>query len=291
MKQTVFEGCCTALVTPFSADGSVDFGTLELLVERQLENGINALLFCGTTGEGATLTETEHESIIRFAVSVVAGRVPVIANVGSNDTAKSICMAKRAQHCGADALLAITPYYNKTSQQGLYRHFAALNEAAELPIILYNVPSRTGMSLAAETYSRLAQLERVVAVKEANSDLGAVFTSLPLFQSGELTLYSGNDDLILPIMACGGKGVISVLSNVLPRETAELCQAVLAGKTAQAAKQQAALMPYIKALFSDVNPMPVKYAMQLAGIDCGECRLPLCTPSEAAKKMLRELVW
>ena len=291
MKQTVFEGCCTALVTPFAADGSVDFSKLELLIERQLENGVDALLFCGTTGEGSVLTEREHEIIISFAVSVVAGRVPVIANVGSNDTAKSVSLLKRAQYCGADAVLAITPYYNKTSQMGLYRHFEALDDASQLPIILYNVPSRTGMSIAPQTYGRLAQLEHVVAVKEANADLSAVLTSLPLFQSGELTLYSGNDDLIVPVIACGGKGVISVLSNVLPRETVRLCRAALAGNMPQAAKLQADFMPYIKALFADINPMPVKYVMRLAGVDCGECRLPLCAPSEEAKKMLKELVW
>jgi len=289
MKRTIFEGCCTAMVTPFARDAKVDYTKLELLIERQIENGIDALLFCGTTGEGSTLSETEQLSIFCFAVSVVNGRVPVIANIGSNDTAKTLRMAKSAAYSGIDALLAITPYYNKTSQTGLLRHFDALQSCVQLPVMLYNVPSRTGMCISPQSYAELAKMEHIVAVKEANSDLSAVMASLPLYRSGQLHLYSGNDDLALPLISCGAKGLVSVISNVLPKQTAQLCKLALNGETEQAAALQCSMMPQMKALFDDVNPIPIKFAMRAAGVQCGECRLPLCEPAQALQEKLTEL--
>jgi 4-hydroxy-tetrahydrodipicolinate synthase len=291
-KPLIFRGCATALITPFQKDhpDRIDSTALHALIHQQVTADIDALVVAGTTGEASALSPEEHRCLITQAKKH-AGSTPIIAGCGAPTTAGVIALARDAADAGADAILVVTPYYNKCSQEGLYRHYMTIADASAVPVILYEVPSRTGMSITAETYGRLAQLERVVAVKEANADLGTVLTSLPLFQSGELALYSGNDDLTLPIIACGGKGVISVLSNVFPRETVQLCRAALAGNMPQAAKLQADLMPYIKALFADIDPMPVKYAMRLAGLDCGECRLPLCVPSEEAKKMLKELVW
>lgn len=280
MSEPIFKGIATALVTPFHPDGSVDYESYGRLLDWQIESGVNGLVACGTTGEGATLTDEEHKAVLRFTVERVAGRVPVIAGTGSNDTAYAIELTKYACSVGADAMLVVTPYYNKATQEGLYRSFTAIADASTKPLILYNVPSRTGCSIAAATAARLAEHPRIRGIKEASGDISHV-VELAALTAGRLDIYSGNDDQIVPILSMGGLGCISVLSNVLPRETVEICDRFFAGDVAGAAALQCRYLPLIKALFSEVNPIPAKAATAAMGFGSNTLRLPL-TPMEAA---------
>ncbi len=274
MKNTIFTGAGVAIVTPMNADGSVNYDGLGAIIDEQVENGTDAIIICGTTGESSTLTDEEHIECIRYCVKRVNKRIPVIAGTGSNDTAYAIQLSKEAEAAGADALLVVTPYYNKTSQRGLVAHFTAIADAVNIPMILYNVPSRTGVNIAVETYKTLSKHKNIVAAKEASGNLSAVAKIIAAC-GDDLDVYSGNDDQIVPIMALGGKGVISVLSNVLPKETHEMAQLCLDNNVAEAAKLQIKYLELINALFCDVNPIPVKEAMNLMGKNVGSCRLPL----------------
>lgn len=273
MKTPLFTGCATALITPFR-NGEVDYPALDRLVESQIAAGVNALVAVGTTGEPATMTWKEHLDVIRRVVDVAAKRVPVIAGTGSNSTQEAIDAALYAKMCGADAQLVVTPYYNKTSQEGLVAHFHAIADACDLPMIVYNVPGRTGINIAPATLQKICKHEHVVAVKEASPDVGQALEKLRLC-GDEVTFYSGNDDLIVPLMAMGYKGVISVLSNVCPAETAKMAACALNGNVAEAAQMQLKYLPFINALFSETSPIPVKAAMAKLGVCDEELRLPL----------------
>ena len=283
-KKTIFSGACTALITPFR-DGEIDYKALKNLIEFQIENGVDALLINGTTGESATLTECEKREIISFAVREVGGRVPIIAGTGSNSTKKAIELSQFASDVGANAILVVTPYYNKASAEGLIQHYEAIANAVDVPIILYNVPSRTGVNIPLSVYDKLANHKNIVAVKEANPDVSAM-AKLCAKCSDRLDIYSGNDDLILPTLSLGGKGVISVLSNISPKETSEICKLWFDGKIDQARALQLQLLPLISAIFSDVNPIPIKALMTKEGFCQEEYRLPLCKMSEDKKKEL-----
>ncbi len=274
MKHTIFTGAGVALVTPFSADGSVNYERFGKLIDDQIANGTDALIIAGTTGESSTLTEEEHVEVLRFAVKHTAHRVPVIAGTGSNATATAVMLSQEAEACGADGLLLVTPYYNKTTQEGLYQHYAAVAASVKLPIILYNVPSRTGMTIEVETAARLAKIDNIAAMKDAVGNIS--YTAKLIERCGDsLTVYSGNDDQIVPMMALGAKGVISVLSNILPKETHDITAAALRGDFKTAAALQLKYLRLINALFIETNPIPVKEAMNRMGMDVGECRLPL----------------
>lgn len=290
-KETVFTGCATAIVTPFKKDFSIDFDAFGNLIDFQLENGVKTLVVCGTTGEASTLTDAEQISAIQFAVSKVQGKdVKIVAGAGSNDTSHGVNLSKLAQNVGADALLHVTPYYNKTSQRGLVEHFKAMAKAVDIPIILYNVPGRTGMTIAPETYVELARVPNIVATKEASGNFSAIARAMHLC-GDSLDFYCGNDDQAIPLMSLGGKGLISVLSNVRPKESVAMCDAALAGDFVTAAKYQLDLMPIIGALFSEVNPIPVKEALNIMGFGVGKCRLPLASSMEEAKvAKLKELL-
>ena len=277
MKNTVFTGAATAIVTPLNKDG-VDYEQFATLIEWQIKEGIDAIVVAGTTGEGSTLTDAEHKEVIRFCVEKVAGRVSVIAGTGSNDTAYAIELSKYACEVGADALLLVTPYYNKATQKGLIESFTAVADVCDKPCILYNVPGRTGCNLLPETVAKLAKHPRIVAIKEASGNLSQIAKLISLC-GDEIDVYSGNDDQIVPIMALGGKGVISVLSNVAPKETVEMCRLMLNGDTAGAAKLQLQYIELIDALFCEVNPIPVKAACAAMGYCDNYLRLPL-TPME-----------
>lgn len=285
MKNTIFEGVATALVTPMNEDGSINYDRLKTLIDEQIEAGIPALVICGTTGESATMTLEEHSDVIRVAIKHAAGRVKIIAGAGSNDTACAADLAKEAEEAGADALLIVTPYYNKATQGGLVAHYKYIAERVSLPIILYNVPSRTGCNIKPETYAKLAEIDNIVAIKEANGDISSVVKTR-LLCGDKLDIYSGNDDQIVPIMSLGGKGVISVLSNVMPKETVELCDKMLNGDLEGAAAMQIELSSLIDALFIEVNPIPVKEAMNLMGLGMGPLRLPMTPMEENTKAVL-----
>ncbi len=282
----IFRGVGTALITPFR-DGRVDYDAFAKIIEAQISGGVAALVIAGTTGESATLSDREKLDTIAFAVKTAAGRVPIIAGTGSNNTAHSIELSRAAMEVGADALLVVTPYYNKTSQQGLVTMYKTIADSVEIPIIIYNVPSRTGVNIEPATYAALADHPRLAAIKEANGNIAAVAETAALV-GDRMTLYSGNDDQIVPILSLGGQGVISVLSNVLPRETTELCQAYFDKKPEQALSLQLRLLPLIKALFSDVNPIPVKEAMAMLGYCTPELRLPLVRMSPDKQENLRQ---
>ena len=286
MKMVIFKGAAVALVTPMNEDGSVNYNKLKELVDQQIEGGTDAIVACGTTGEAATLDLDEHIEVIRKTVEFAAGRVPVIAGAGSNDTAFAIKTVELAEEAGVDGLLVVTPYYNKTSQAGLIAHFTKIAEATSLPIILYNVPSRTGVNIKPETYKELSKIENIVATKEASGDISAV-AKIAHLCGDDLMIYSGNDDQIVPIMSLGGIGVISVLSNVCPKETHDICQYALDGNFKAAAELQVKYLPLIDALFSDVNPIPVKEAFNIMGYEVGECRLPLIKMSDSAHEALK----
>ena len=289
MKKTIFTGAGVAIVTPMNPDESINFDRLGQIIDNQIENGTDAIVICGTTGESATMTDQEHVDCIGYAVKRVNGRVPVIAGAGSNHTSYAVWMSKEAKRVGADALLHVTPYYNKTSQTGLIRHFNAVADATDLPIILYNVPSRTGVNITPATYRELAKHLNIVAAKEASGNISQI-AQIAQACGDELDLYSGNDDQIVPLLSLGAKGVISVLSNIMPRETHDICRLFFEGKIAESRALQLKLLPLINALFSDVNPIPVKEAMNMMGWECGECRLPLVSMQPQAKEHLRVLM-
>lgn len=282
-ERTIFTGAGVAIVTPMNADGTVNFDKYRELIDWQIENGTDAIIACGTTGESATLNHEEHVAVLRAAVEQTAGRVPVIAGTGSNDTAYGIELSREAERLGADALLLVTPYYNKTSQRGLVAHFTAIADAVKLPVILYNVPSRTGVNIKPATVAELSRHPNIVAVKEASGDLGAV---AEIAAACDIDIYSGNDNQIVPVLSLGGKGVISVLSNVAPRETHEICQKWFDGDAKGSCAQFLQMLELANALFADVNPIPVKEAMNLMGMQVGECRLPLIGMSGAAREKL-----
>lgn len=273
MRKTLFTGAATALITPFCEDG-VNFEALGNIIDYQIDNNIDALVICGTTGEAATMPDREHLSVIEYSIKRAAGRVPIIAGTGSNDTAHCVELSKEAQNLGADGLLITTPYYNKATQKGLIMHYDKVLEKTNLPIILYNVPGRTGMNYAIPTLKELARDERIVAIKEASGNIE--YATEVAREVPELTMYSGNDDMIVPLMSLGGKGVISVLSNVAPQETHDLCQKWLDGDIEGSRAMQFKYLELIKSLFCEVNPIPVKTAMNMMGFDAGVLRLPLC---------------
>ena len=285
MKERVFTGAASALITPMNEDASVNFERLKSLVEEQIKAGIDALVICGTTGEKSTLRYDEHVKVIETAAKVAAGRVPIIAGTGSNDTVYSVELCDDAASVGADAFLMVTPYYNKTSQAGLVAHYNYIADRVSKPIILYNVPSRTGVNIKPETYRELSLHPRIVATKEASGDLSLI-AQIKYMCGDELDIYSGNDDQTVPIMSLGGIGVISVLSNLCPDIMHELCAAYLSGDTAKATQMQIKYTGLMNALFCDVNPIPVKEAMNMMGMDVGPCRLPLYPMNDSSKALL-----
>ena len=278
-KHTVFRGAATALITPLNETG-VDYEAFGRLIDWQIEKGIDGLVIAGTTGEGATLTYQEHEECIRFAVERAAGRVPIIAGSGSNDTSRAITLSKFSCRAGADALLVVTPYYNKATQKGLIASYNAIADAVDRPIILYNVPSRTGVNIEPATYVELAKHPNIVGIKEASGNISKIVETAMLVGDA-IDIYSGNDDQVVPVLSMGGSGVISVLSNVMPAETHAMCQKFFDGDVAGSARMQMDLLPLINALFSEVNPIPVKAAMAAMGWCENRVRLPL-TPMEEA---------
>ncbi|MBR7163346.1 MAG: 4-hydroxy-tetrahydrodipicolinate synthase [Clostridia bacterium] len=286
-KKTIFTGSGVALVTPFNGNG-VDFDALGKLIDFQIENKTDALIICGTTGEASTMPDSEHLSVIGFAVERVNGRIPVIAGTGSNDTAHGIELAKNAEKLGVDGLLLVTPYYNKASQKGLVLHYKAIANAVNIPIILYNVPSRTGLKIDIASAKELAKVENIVGFKEASGDMS--YAVQLAAECPELAIYSGNDDLNVPIMSLGGKGCISVLANVMPKETHDMCAKYLEGDTEGALKLQLELLDLIKALFIEVNPIPAKTALNLMGMNVGNLRLPLCDMTESNLATLKQVL-
>ena len=284
LKNTIFTGAATAIITPFK-NGSVDYASFKGIIEQQIAGSIDAIVVAGTTGEAATLTHEEHMECMKFVVDTVAGRVPVIAGTGSNDTAYAIELSQYACEIGADALLLVTPYYNKATAKGLTKSFLATAEATNKPIILYNVPSRTGCNIPLSVYKELAKHERIVAVKEASGNISAI-AELIAECGDSLDVYSGNDDQIVPIMSLGGKGVISVLSNVVPKETHDMTRLCLEGDFKSAATLQLKYLDLINALFCEVNPIPAKTAMAEMGFCDVEMRLPLCEMEDATKARL-----
>lgn len=285
-QSPIFKGAATALITPFR-DGKIDFDALSRLIEFQIERQIDALVIAGTTGEVSTLTDEEHKQLLRFAVKQTAGRVPVIAGTGSNDIAHAVDISRFACDCGCDALLVVTPYYNRASEEGLIKSYRKIADSVYRPIILYNVPARTGVKLTVPVYRALAEHPNIVAVKEASGDLGAAARIIAELGS-RLTVYSGNDDVNVPILSLGGLGTISVLSNLMPRETSAMCHKYLDGDVKGAAEEQLRLLPLVDALFADVNPIPVKCAAAMLGFCREEYRLPLCAPSPAVRSRLAE---
>lgn len=274
MKKTIFRGAGVAIITPYTEEG-INFPELGRIIEDQIAGGTDAIVITGTTGESATMTDAEHRAAIKFAVEQVKGRIPVIAGTGSNETSYAVSLSKYAEEVGADALLVVTPYYNKCTQKGLIAHYKAIAEAVNIPIILYDVPSRTGVGITTATYVELAKVPNIVAVKEANGDLSKILR-LKAAVGDDLVIYSGNDDQIVPILSLGGQGVISVLSNVAPKDTHDMCQAYFDGDVKKAAELQIAYADLIDALFCEVNPIPVKVAMRKLGYDAGPLRMPLC---------------
>ena len=288
MKKVVFKGCATALVTPFTNDG-INFEELRKLIEFQILEGIDGLVICGTTGESSTMSLVEKKSVIDFSVKVANGRVPIIAGTGGNNTADAVAMSKYAESVGADALLLVTPYYNKTTQKGLIAHFNKIAESVNIPIILYNVPSRTGLNIEPETCLELSKIPNIVAIKEASGNISQV-AKIANLCNNELTIYSGNDDQIMPVLSLGGLGVISVLSNIYPKFVHEMVMDYLTGNWQKATASQIYSLPLINALFSEVNPIPIKYALNKIGFDCGVPRLPLVELSSAGKEKIDNLI-
>lgn len=284
MKNTVFKGAATAIVTPFK-NGKMDFEAFDRLVEWQIKSGIDAIVVAGTTGEGSTLTDEEHRALIKHCVETVAHRVPVIAGTGSNDTAYAISLSKYACEVGADALLLVTPYYNKATQNGLYESFKTIADSVDKPCILYNVPSRTGCNLKPETVLRLADHPNIVAIKEASGDISQV-AELARLVGDKMDIYSGNDDQIVPILSLGGSGVISVLSNICPAETSLMCKAFFEGNVNKARELQLKYLPLIGSLFCEVNPIPVKCAVSKLGYGENSLRLPLTFMEKANEERL-----
>lgn len=284
----IFTGAGVAIVTPMKENNEVNYEAFAELIEFQIENHTDAIIVCGTTGEASTLTHEEHLNVIKFCVEKVAGRIPVVAGTGSNCTETAIYLSREAEKCGADGILVVTPYYNKATQNGLYEHFKMVAESVKIPMILYNVPSRTGCNIAPATIVRLCkEVENIVGVKEASGNISQVATLMAL-ADGCVDLYSGNDDQIVPIMSLGGKGVISVLSNVAPKQTHDICQLYLEGSTEQSCKEQLRVMGLYEALFCEVNPIPVKKALNLMGMNAGGLRRPLSEMEEDNAKKLEQ---
>ena len=284
MKAPVFEGVATALITPLNENG-IDYNAFARLIDWQINEGVNALVVCGTTGESSTLTDKEHKSAIEFAVNEVGGRIPVIAGTGSNDTAYALELTDFSCKAGVDGVLVVTPYYNKATQNGLFKMFTEIADRAAAPVILYNVPSRTGVNIAPETVARLSKHPNISGIKEAGGNISAV-AEIAALCGDDINIYSGNDDQTVPIMSLGGKGCISVLSNLLPHNTAQMCKKLLAGDTKGALDLQLKYLPLIKALFCEVNPIPVKAAMAAMGYCENYLRLPLTPMEEAHKEIL-----
>lgn len=284
MRKPIFKGAATAIITPFS-ENKVNREKLAELIEFQIKNGIDALVVCGTTGEASTMPDSEHVATVEFAVRQINGRVPVIAGAGSNDTSHAIALSKALEAVGVDGLLSVTPYYNKTTQKGLVAHFKAIAGNVGLPIILYNVPSRTNLNISPDALAELSKTENIVAVKECNLDqVGETLTKC----ESDFAIYSGEDANILPLMAWGGLGVITTMGNIVPKDTRDICAAYFAGDIETARAIQKRTLRLIKALFCEVNPMPLKEAMNQAGFGVGPCRLPLVDVTDASKKMIRE---
>ena len=286
MKNTIFTGAGVAIITPMLEDGSVDYAGLAKNIDFQIENGTDAIIICGTTGESSTLDDKEHRECIRFAVEHTHNRIPVIAGTGSTDTKYAIELSQEAQELGANGLLIVTPYYNKTTQRGLVAHYNAIADSVDLPIILYNVPSRTGVGFDVSTVAALAEHKNIAAIKEASGNIG--YTAKVAAKCGDkIDIYSGNDDMIVPIMSLGGKGVISVLSNVLPKETHQMTQYCLENNFAAASELQLKYLRLINDLFMEVNPIPVKEAMNQLGMPSGPCRMPLLDMSDEHKAAMQ----
>ena len=286
VKTPLFKGSCTAIVTPFTENG-IDFDRLAKNIDFQFENGTSAIVVCGTTGENPTHSEDEHNELVRFTVMAAHGRMKVIAGVGSNNTKTALKYAENARYAGADGILMVTPYYNKTSQAGLVAHFTAMAEAGGIPVIVYNVPSRTGLNIAPETALELSKHPLINGIKEASGNISQV-AKIAQLCGDELNIYSGNDDQVVPLLSLGGKGVISVVSNVKPELVHNCCKAFFDGDTAKARQLQLEMLPLADALFCEVNPIPVKYAMNVLGWEAGECRLPLVEPSDAHKEKIEK---
>ncbi|MCD7947431.1 MAG: 4-hydroxy-tetrahydrodipicolinate synthase [Oscillospiraceae bacterium] len=286
MREPVFTGACPAIVTPFDESGAINYDVFGQLIEQQIAGGVDAICVCGTTGESATMSIREHIAAVEFCVNTVNHRIKVIAGAGSNDTSAAVYLSQHAETSGADALLHVTPYYNKTSQLGLMKHYEYIAARTKLPIILYNVPSRTGVSFTAETYRALAQNPQFNGVKEASGNFSLLAHTRHLC-GDDFYIWSGNDDQVVPMMSLGAKGVISVASNIIPEVMVEMTHKCLAGDFTEAAKLQIAYMDFLDALFVEVNPMPIKAAMNLAGMNVGPLRLPLCDISESSLALLK----
>ena len=286
MKNTIFTGAAIAIITPMNSDGSINYDELGRLIDDQINNSTDAIVICGTTGEASTMTDEEHIECIRFAVEKAAGRVPVIAGTGSNDTNYAVELSKEAEKVGADALLLVTPYYNKTTQKGLIRHFTTIADAVNIPIILYNIPGRTGMSIEVGTMKELAKHKNIAAVKEASGNIS--YAAKLIAECGDdIDVYSGNDDMIVPLMSLGAKGVVSVLSHVIPKQTHDMAQFCLDNDFESAKKLQIEYLDLINDLFIEVNPIPVKEAMNMIGWQAGPCRMPLCEMTDEHRAKLR----
>lgn len=284
---SIFTGSGVAIVTPFLPDGSVNYDKLDELIEYHIDHKTDAIIICGTTGESSTLTEEEHMECIKFTIQQAKKRIPVIAGTGSNATFTTIEMSREAVEYGADGLLLVTPYYNKATQKGLVAHYKAVADEAKAPIILYSVASRTGLNIAPETVVELAKIDNIVAIKEASGNISQIAKIMQL-TDGKIDLYSGNDDQIVPILSLGGKGVISVLANIAPEYTHDLCQKFFEGDLKGSLKMQLDALPLIEKLFCEVNPIPVKTAMNLLGKEVGDLKMPLTSMEEANKKALAE---
>ena len=288
-KTPIFKGCCTAIVTPFTADG-IDYTKMGELIDFQYDNGVSALVVCGTTGENATMTQYEHEEMIDFACTHNNGRMKIIAGVGSNNTEKALKLAKCSKHFGADGILMVTPYYNKTSQKGLVEHFTYVADRVDIPMILYNVPSRTGIGISAQTYADLSNHPNINGIKEASGDFSLIAKTRAMC-GDSLNIWSGNDDNTVPMMALGALGVISVASNIVPAVVSKLCTLCLNGSFSEAEELFCRYSALFSVLFIETNPMPVKAAMKLVGLDSGKVRLPLTEISDSSKsKLIQELI-
>ena len=289
MKQPIFTGAGVAIITPFTKEGKVNYPALKTILEYQIAHGTDAIVICGTTGESATLSHEEHTEAIRFTVETVAHRIPVIAGTGSNDTAYALHLSNEAEKIGVDGLLMVTPYYNKASQAGLIKHYTYLADRVSTPIIIYNLPSRTGCDVKPETYAELSKHKMIYAAKEASGNISSIAKTISLCEK-DFTIYSGNDDQITAIMSLGGKGVISVLSNVAPQVAHDIAASALAGDFEQSRKLQIEYLELCNALFMDVNPIPVKQAMNMMGFDAGPLRMPLCEMNEANTAKLKAVM-
>ena len=289
MKDIIFKGVGTAIATPFDEYDNINFDEFKKLVEFQIENGVNAIIVCGTTGEASTMSQEEKQELIKYCVKVVNKRIPVIAGIGSNNTKAVVENEKFAQRVGVDGLLAVTPYYNKTTQDRLIAHYKLIAENTDLPIILYNVPSRTGVNILPETYFELSKIKNIVATKEANGDVSSIIKTKYLC-GDNLNIYSGNDDQILPVLSVGGIGVISVLSNIFPKYTSNMINNYFNNNTQTATKMQIEAIKLINLLFKEVNPIPVKAALNIMGFNFGKPRMPLIECSEKLKNELKEIL-